>query len=283
MRKLDIQKTFAIITVLSVVLALLLVLLTTYALVFRIVETPDMEYYLLPIVSLLSLSGAALSLTVLRPASMLSERIMQTEDSITDLNRLNNTLREQRHDFMNHLQVVHSLIELGKHSDAAVYIEKVYTNIEKVNSILKTGIPAVNAILEAKRNACENKGIEVTMEIRTALSGISVPDWELCRTLGNIIDNAVNALADKQGKRTIKVEIYEDMHNYGFKISNNGPAIPPELWDRIFETGFTTQSSGGEGMGLAICKRIVNRYGGKLRVFSDEIETVFEGIVPRSI
>ena len=269
-------------TILSILLAMLIVFMTVYALAFRIVETPGEEYYLFPAVSLLSLSSAAMSIAVLRPISLLQERIKQTEDSLKDLNGLHLTMRAQRHDFMNHLQVVHSLIELSKYSDAADYIEKVYSSIEKVSNTLKTGIPAVNAILEAKRKACENKGIEVKMEVRTTFSEMPIPDWELCRTLGNIIDNAVNALEEGSNSPWIKIEMLEDMFNYIFKISNNGPAIQPSLWEKIFETGYTTQSAkGGEGMGLAICKRIMSRYGGKLRVFSDETETVFEGIIPR--
>ncbi|MCL2046792.1 MAG: Spo0B domain-containing protein [Oscillospiraceae bacterium] len=282
MKQLDFRKIFNMMAILSIVLALLVVFMTVYALAFRHMDTPNEEYYLLPIISFLSLFGAIMFLAVLRPLSMLQERIKQTEDSVGDLNKLHATMREQRHDFMNHLQVVHSLIELERYSDSAEYIQKVYNNIEKVSSTLKTSIPAVNAILAAKRSTCENKGIEVIMEIRSALSGMHIPEWELCKTLGNIIDNAVNALEDRQGKRWIKIEMFEDIYNYVFKISNNGPAIPPELWESIFTTGYTTRKDrGGEGMGLSICRRIVSSYGGKLRVFSDDSETVFEGVIPR--
>ena len=282
MKQPDIQKTFTLMAVFSIMLALFIVIMTVYALAFRIVDTPNEEYYLLPVVSLLSMSSAAMSIAVLRPTSLLGERIRQTEDSLGDLSRLHVTMRAQRHDFMNHLQVVHSLIELGKYTESAEYIEKVFINIEKVSGTLRTSIPAVNAILEAKRQSCESKGIEVEMEVRTTLSDITIPAWELCGILGNIIDNAVHALAEKQGRRWIKIEIYEDMYNYDFRITNNGPAIPPELWEKIFETGYTTrEEKGGEGMGLSICRSIMSRYRGTLKVFSDDKETAFEGIVPR--
>ena len=283
-RHLNINKTFTLMAIFSTLLALLIIILTSYEITFRTAKTPNEVYYLLPVVSILSLSCAAMSIVMLRPLAMLNERVKQTENSLDDLNKLHNTLRAQRHDFMNHLQVVHSLIELGKHNDAGEYIDKVYTSIEKVSSTLKTGIPSVNAILEAKRKACESKGIEVSIDVRTTLSDIPIPDWELCRVFGNIIDNAVNALAEKHGiRKRINIELFEDIHNYGFRISNNGPAIPPELWERIFMTGFTTQKeAGGEGMGLAICKRIMSRYGSELKVFSNVTETIFEGTMPRS-
>jgi len=264
--------------VLDILLALSLIALTVYLFVFHYVDAA--ELYILPIISLMSLSGAIPPILMLRPMSKYNIRLKQTEESLDDLNRLNNTLRAQRHDFMNHMQVVHSLIELEEYTEANNYINKVYTDIEKVSKILKTGITAVNAILESKRQTCESKGIEVTVDISTTLSKISVPDWELCRLLGNIIDNSIIALSDIKTSRRLFIEIFEDIHSYRFKISNNGPLIPPELWIKIFEAGYTAGTHEGEGMGLAICNEIISAYKGKLWVVSDEYETVFEGFIP---
>jgi len=264
--------------VLDILLAVSLIALTVYLFVFHYVNAA--ELYILPIISLMSLSGAIPPILMLRPMSKYNIRLKQTEDSLDQLNKLNNTLRAQRHDFMNHMQVVHSLIELEEYSEVNEYINKVYTDIEKVSNILKTGIPAVNAILESKRQTCESKGIEVTVDISSTLAKISVPDWELCRLFGNIIDNSINALSGVQSTRRLSIEIFEDIHSYRFKISNNGPMIPPELWTRIFEAGYTEGSHEGEGMGLAICTEIVSMYKGKLWVVSDEYETVFEGFIP---
>ena len=280
MKRLNIQKLLKMMVVLDILLALSIVALTVYIFVFSLYDTPGL--YLLPVIALISLTCTIPSVLLLRPMSVYKIKLKQTEDSLDDLNKLNNTLRAQRHDFMNHLQVVHSLIELNEHSEANKYIDKVYTDIEKVSSILKTGIPAVNAILESKRQTCESKGIDVTVEISSTLSDISVPDWELCRLFGNIIDNSINALSGEQGQSTRRVfiEIFEDIHSYRFKISNNGPMIPPDLWAKIFEPGYTSGPHEGEGMGLAICAGIIKTYKGQLWVVSDENETVFEGFIP---
>ena len=267
--------------VLSILLAISIVSLTIYAFNFRTVGISGLEAFLLLIISFISSLGAVTAVLLLRPTSILNVKLKQAEDSLDDLKRLNNTLRSQRHDFLNHLQVVHSLIELKEYSEANDYIEKVYTCIEKVNSTLKTAFPAVNAILEAKRQACERYGIDIVVEVRTDLTDVSIPAWELCRIFGNIIDNSTNALSGKQDGGKVRIEIYEDMISYGFKVSNNGPAIPPELWKKIFEPGYKSKESKGEGMGLHICKNIIERYNGKIRVFSDETETVFEGSIPR--
>ena len=278
MKKFNIHKLLRMMVVLDILLAVSLIALTVYLFMFHYVSAT--ELYILPIISLMSLSGAIPPILMLRPMSKYNIRLQQTEDSLDNLNKLNNTLRAQRHDFMNHMQVVHSLIELEEYSEANDYINKVYSDIEKVSNILKTGIPAVNAILESKRQTSESKGIEVIVDVSSTLSKISVPDWELCRLLGNIIDNSINALSDIQTSRRLVIEIFEDMHSYRFKISNNGPMIPTELWTKIFEAGYTNGTHEGEGMGLAICNDIINTYKGKLWVVSDEYETVFEGFIP---
>jgi len=271
-----------LVAALSVLLALLVIAITVYVYAYHGDGMSDAELYSLPAISLLAFTVAAVTVLLLRPMAVQKIRLKQTEQSLDDLSKLNYTLRAQRHDFMNHLQVVHSLIELGEHKEANGYIDKVYSRIVKVNSALKTGIPAVNAILEAKRQAAENRGIDVAIEVSTTLAGMPVPDWELCKLLSNIIDNSINALADAgAGSRWMTIEIFEDIHSYKLKISNNGPVIPQELWDRIFETGFTTRARDGEGMGLSICRDIMNKHNGKLWVISDEYETVFEGFIPR--
>ena len=230
---------------------------------------------------LIALAAIIAFLLLRRHFGRLSAEVTQAEDSISALGELNSTLRAQRHDFLNHLQVVYTLIDLKKYDDANAYIEKVYGDIQKVSSVMRTSIPSVNAILHAKQMMCASRGIDVEFDVRTTLSELPMEDWEFCRVLGNIIDNSIHALESCEGGKRMKIEIGEDLRGYRFRIANNGPAIPPELWQRIFDEGFTTRPD-GSGMGLAICRRLLGACGGELRVFSDDSETVFEGTLPRS-
>ena len=235
----------------------------------------------LGVLFLIAVAAIIAFLLLKRHFRRLSAEVTQAEDSISALEDLNSTLRAQRHDFLNHLQVVYTLIDLKKFDDANAYIEKVYGDIQKVGSVMRTSIPSVNAILHAKQMMCASRGIDVEFDVRTTLSELPMEDWEFCRVLGNIIDNSIHALEGMDAGRKMKIEIGEDLRGYRFRISNNGPAIPPELWQRIFDEGFTTRPE-GSGMGLAICRRLLGACGGKLRVFSDDSETVFEGSLPRA-
>lgn len=203
------------------------------------------------------------------------------QDSLSKLENLNNTLRAQRHDFLNHLQVVHGLMEMEEFKSAGEYIEKVYNDIQKVSRILKTSNPAVNALLQAKLINCEKAGINVVLNVTTQLKDLKVPAWEYCRVLGNLLDNAIYALAEKGHDMELKIELFEDLKSYCLRITDNAFPIPGDLQEKIFERGFSTKGDRGEGMGLAIGREIIENYGGTLMVSSDSSTTTFDACVPR--
>lgn len=203
------------------------------------------------------------------------------QESLTGLEKLNHTLRAQRHDFMNHLQVVYSLIEMEEFRSAAEYIERVYDDIQKVSRILKTANPAVNALLQAKLINCEKAGIAVELNITTQLKDLAIPPWEYCRVLGNLLDNAIYVLGEKAHDMKLNIDLTEDLKSYCFRVTNNASPIPSGLLEKIFEPGFTTKGGRGEGMGLAISREIMEHYGGSLTVASGPEKTTFEASVPR--
>lgn len=227
-----------------------------------------------------SLINSYLVMRDIRFVNDLSLQNVMKSKSLEDITGLNNTLRAQRHDFLNHLQVVYSLIELNEYTEASNYIETVYKDIKKVNKILKTANTAINALLQAKLVDCENKDILVDLNIDTRLDRLSVPSWEMCRVLGNLIDNAIDAVKELREKGFINIEIGEKDSNYIFAIKNNGKQIPKEMSEKIFEPGYTTKENRGEGMGLAITKEITQKYNGRILVDSDQSATTFKVYIP---
>lgn len=198
------------------------------------------------------------------------------EESMKNLEELNTKLRAQRHDYLNHLQVIYGLMELEEYEEAKKYMQPVFKDIMKVSKALKTKQPAVNALLQAKMEAAEKENIDFYMEIRSDLKYINMEPWDLCKILGNLIDNAITALSKKEEDKKIHIEIWEDKINYFFCIYNNGPEIPKEHLELIFKQGFTTKKEEGHGMGLAIISRILKENGGKISVSSNENKTSFE-------
>ena len=202
-------------------------------------------------------------------------------DTIKYLENLNKTLRSQRHDYLNHIQVIYSLMELEEYDEARNYIEPVYKDIVRVSKALKTSKPAVNALLQAKLQMAEKNKIDMELEIKSDLKYLNVEPWEFCRVIGNIIDNGIFALKLKPDNRYMLVEFMEDLENIKISISNNGDVISKEIIDKIFDEGFTTKGIKGEGLGLSIVKEIVENSAGKVIVKSDENRTCFEVTLPK--
>ena len=238
------------------------------------------EQLLLSGMTLIVCWGAALDIKEAINARKIYGEADMLEDAYTKLEQLNTTMRAQRHDFMNHLQVVYSLLELEEYDSASEYLERVYTDIKRVGRSLKTAHPAINALLAAKLSDCEARGVKVELIIESPWEALPVPGWEMCRVLGNLIDNGLDALsATKDAQMTISLG--ETLHSFTFEIANNGPEIPETLLERIFQSGFSTKSS-GRGMGLAIVRTILQAYGGRIELHSDQSRTAFSGTIAKA-
>lgn len=283
MRKnINIKKAASIIYIVNIAQMLILFSFIIYSLIFRdnvgkfISENLELIFFILIIIILIN---SYIALRDLKALKVLNDRYFMQGETLNQIEDLNNTLRAQRHDFLNHLQVVYSLIEMNEYKETSDYIEKVYEDIKKVNRVLKTSNPAINGLLQAKQLDCEDRGILVELKIETRLEKLKVPSWEMCRVLGNLIDNAMDATEENRNKY-LKIEILEESQEYRFFVKNNGKKIPEELISRIFEPGFTTKGEKGQGMGLAISKGIIEKYGGNIAVNTNDTNTTFKVTIP---
>jgi sensor histidine kinase regulating citrate/malate metabolism len=203
-------------------------------------------------------------------------------ESYGKTNELNNTLREQRHDFLNHIQIIHGLIEMDNHKEAAEYMEDVYSEIQSVNKIMKTKSPAINALLQVKETSCQGKDIEFRIMSTTRLENPVMEIWDICGILGNLIDNAIHA-AEKVRDGKILVSMKEDIRNYIFMVKDNGTGIPKNIVEKIFDMGFTTKGSEGSGVGLAVSKRKLREKGGDIKFTTGKKGTAFTFTVPKTV
>jgi two-component system, NtrC family, sensor histidine kinase AtoS len=97
----------------------------------------------------------------------------------------------------------------------------------------------------------------------------------------NLISNAVEAMTKNGGNLAIRMEIIHAIPNrpqVRVSVSDDGPGIPDDIRDRIFEPFVTTKNS-GTGLGLAITKRIVTAHHGSIQVNTFPGGTVFEVIL----
>jgi signal transduction histidine kinase len=125
-------------------------------------------------------------------------------------------------------------------------------------------------------------GIEVERDYDESLPRIAAHGSELNQVWTNLIDNAVDAVADGDKTGCIRLRTTQERDRLLVEISDNGPGIPEEIQDRIFEPFFTTKDVGkGAGFGLDVSYRIVvGRHGGDIRIVSKPGDTRIQVRLP---
>ncbi len=122
------------------------------------------------------------------------------------------------------------------------------------------------------------EGIELTMSFDPDPFEIESDPRQLCQVLANLITNSVQAMG---GTGRLSIDARRDVTANVVVVSDNGPGVPKELHRSVFEPLFTTKAK-GTGLGLPICRQIVERHGGSLEMLdSTEDGARFEIRLPR--
>ena len=132
----------------------------------------------------------------------------------------------------------------------------------------------INAVVESTLELMEHNlkrdSVQVYRNLPEDMPGTTADFHEIQQVFLNIINNAHQAMKDKPGNRflNIKGEFDKKMIRIGFE--DNGPGIPEENLQKIFEPLFTTKGLGeGTGLGLSLSGEIIKEHGGNMYVASE--------------
>lgn len=192
------------------------------------------------------------------------------------IDKLNNSkevimaLKAQKHDFKNHLSVIAGLIQLEKGEKALEYIYKVSDIVDSGFAISKIENIELAATLYRKCAIAENKGIIVDLQIHSGLENLQIHSIDLCKVVFNLLDNAIyeleNYVIGKEKKLSITID--EDINNYRISICNSYPALPTDMYQRIFDKGYTTKQGEDHGYGLYIVEQLIKKNKGTIEITS---------------
>jgi signal transduction histidine kinase len=147
---------------------------------------------------------------------------------------------------------------------------------ELVEVDLHEGLETTITVLAHK---LKGTAVALVRDYDRALPHLTVRGSELNQVWTNLLDNAIEALGQSG---TITVSTRREGACAIVEIADDGPGIPPEIRERIFDSFFTTKDVGvGTGLGLATARRIVaDRHDGSLTVQSEPGRTVFRVSLP---
>lgn len=126
----------------------------------------------------------------------------------------------------------------------------------------------VEFILDFLNFEAARRGVTVLRQFDYTLPVIRLDANLLKQILLNIIMNALQAM-EKDGGKLLVETTSSGIDNVCIIVADNGPGIPPEAADRIFDRYFTTKKPGeGTGLGLFVTKKLVENMGGEIKVTS---------------
>ena len=181
------------------------------------------------------------------------------------------SLRAQQHEFSNRMHAIAGLLELGHPDEALDFINEVRGTAADLDQTLRThiGSPQIVGLLLGKAAEAGERGIELVIGDTTRLGEAPFRVQALTTILGNLIDNAFDALEGRPAPRRVRVEVIEAVDAIRVEVSDNGPGIPRRLTNDIFERGFTTRRRSlvrHSGLGLSLVRRAVEQANGTIEV-----------------
>ncbi|WP_251552083.1 sensor histidine kinase [Neobacillus muris] len=102
---------------------------------------------------------------------------------------------------------------------------------------------------------------------------------ELKQVFLNLLMNAVDAVCEEENERRINIDTEAGFDQITINVSNNGSPLNPDAIEYIFEPFYTTKKL-GTGIGLFVCKNIVEKHKGKIHCFSKDHLTTFQITLP---
>jgi two-component system sensor histidine kinase FlrB len=130
----------------------------------------------------------------------------------------------------------------------------------KVLGVVEEALSSCDGILEA------SGAVVVTNRINPSLTILAAPT-ELSSVIANMIQNSIQVCEDKP-----EIEVWAgaiNQHMMLIRVSDNGPGIPSDVIDQVFDPFFTTRAA-GTGLGLAVLASVVQRHGGTVHATNRE-------------
>lgn len=181
------------------------------------------------------------------------------------------SLRAQQHEFSNRLHAIAGLLELGRSDEALEYIQEIRGGAADFDKNLRTRIaaPQIVGLMLGKAAEAHERGIDFTVTSDTTLSEAPGHVQALTTILGNLIDNAFDALTPQRPPRRVEVGVVETAESLTVVVTDNGPGVPKDAIRQIFTNGYTTKRGSlvrHIGLGLSLVDKTVSKLKGSISV-----------------
>ncbi len=198
------------------------------------------------------------------------------ETHYAEVENMYRQIRGWRHDYRNHIQTMKSYASSGDMESISRYLDALDEDLTTVDTVIKTGNPMTDAILNSKISLARAKGIAVKADAFIPMK-LNLAEIDLCCIIGNLFDNAIEASMElPESERLIRV--YMDMKNTQLYISFTNFTAGKKL--RKVGGRFHSTKGADHGLGLVRIDTIVERLQGYISRNSEDGAFTTEVLLP---
>ncbi|HTF17035.1 MAG TPA: ATP-binding protein [Chryseolinea sp.] len=179
-------------------------------------------------------------------------------------------------------RLVSDIEEASKRINALVTSVKTYTHMDRgVDKERADVVDGIRNTLTLLGHKLKSAGVKVVEDFQSDLPKPHMFVSMMNQVWTNIIDNAVDAMEGRSGN-LLEIHAHQDREFVIVRLIDNGPGIPKDIQDKIFDSFFTTKPVGkGTGLGLEMVRQIVHQqHNGKVEVRSEPGRTEFRVCIP---
>jgi PAS domain S-box-containing protein len=213
------------------------------------------------------------------------EQLVRIQDKMASLGRvaagIAHEIRNPLSGINMYLSALENKIATGEGPEPETIVAKIQAASAKAEGVIKRVLDfsrpsaprvslinlnqVVKNVIDLSAVTLRKGGVSLETSLAQDLPPVHADGQLLEQVLLNLVTNAVQALSEMPGEKKIGLASAMERDRIIIKVADNGPGVPPQMRERIFDPFFTGRRD-GFGIGLSLCHRIVSDHGGKLTV-----------------
>lgn len=199
------------------------------------------------------------------------------ETHYREVDNMYRQIRGWRHDYRNHIQAMKAYAAAEDWEAIRRYLALLDEDLTTVDTVIKTGNPMTDAILNSKISLAKSKDIQVIADAHIPVK-LKSSEIDLCCIIGNLFDNAIEASVKLPVEQRV-IRVYMDMRNTQLYLSFTNFTAGKKL--KKEGTLFRSTKGKGHGFGLVRIDAIVERLDGYISRNSEDGAFTTEILLPQ--